>query len=119
MGASRHRRDGLGRQARRHLGQGRDRLWRAPARPPSCAKGDEALQPVLLSADPEPANAARNIALADGAWRDDALTFKRAFYFFDQSTIADARTCWKKLKGTDGVEPRFWRQEGGRWMEGP
>jgi leucyl aminopeptidase len=39
--------------------------------------------------------------------------------FFDQSTIADARTCWKKLKGTDGVEPRFWRQEGGRWMEGP
>jgi DNA polymerase-3 subunit chi len=82
-------------------------------------EGDEALQPVLLSADPQPANAARNIALADGAWRDDALTFKRAFYFFDQSTIADARTCWKKLKGTDGVEPRFWRQEGGRWIEGP
>jgi hypothetical protein len=59
------------------------------------------------------------VKLLDRAWRDDALTFKRAFYFFDQSTIADARTCWKKLKGTDGVEPRFWRQEGGRWMEGP
>ncbi len=33
LGASRHCRHGLGRQARRDLGQGRDRLRRAPARP--------------------------------------------------------------------------------------
>ena len=33
VGASRHRRHGLGRQARRDLGQGRHGLWRAPDRP--------------------------------------------------------------------------------------
>jgi hypothetical protein len=33
LGASRHRGHGLGRQGGPHLGQGRDRLWRAPARP--------------------------------------------------------------------------------------
>ncbi len=27
------------------------------------------------------------IALADGQWRDEALTFERAFYFFDDATI--------------------------------
>src|SRR3546814_8643785 len=40
-------------------------------------------QPILLSPEPEPLNGAQNIALADGRWRDEALTFARAFYFFD------------------------------------
>src|SRR3712207_6746659 len=39
-------------------------------------------QPILLSSDVIPANGATNIALADGEWRDEALTFERAFYFF-------------------------------------
>jgi hypothetical protein len=35
-------------------------------------------------------NGARNIALADGVWREEALGFDRAFYFFD-SAILDRR----------------------------
>jgi DNA polymerase-3 subunit chi len=84
-------------------------------------EGDEAMQPILLCAQATaaPANAARNIALADGVWRDEALSFDRAFYFFDDATIAAARDCWRSLKGREGVEPRFWRQEGRKWIEGP
>src|SRR5687767_9056872 len=40
-------------------------------------------QPILLSGEPLAANGAANIALADGAWREEALGFRRAFYFFD------------------------------------
>lgn len=84
-----------------------------------CGEGEDALQPLLLGTRPEAANAARNIALADGLWRDEALSFDRAFYFFDETTIAGARECWRALKGREGVAPHFWRQEGRRWIEGP
>lgn len=84
-------------------------------------EGDEALQPILLTAEAAttPANAARNIALTDGVWREEALSFERAFYFFDDGTIAAARECWRALKGREDVTPRFWRQEGRKWIEGP
>ena len=84
-------------------------------------EADDAMQPILLKvqATPTPANAARNIALTDGVWRDEALSFERAFYFFDDMTIAAARDCWRALKGREDVMPRFWRQEGRRWIEGP
>src|SRR3712207_5634002 len=42
-------------------------------------------QPVLLSPAPEPLNGARSIALADGRWREEALGFDKAYYFFDSS----------------------------------
>jgi DNA polymerase III subunit chi len=74
-------------------------------------------QPILIAASPEPANAARNIALADGVWRDEALGFDRAFHFFDDASIDAARTAWRGLKGREGVEPRYWRQEDGRWRQ--
>ncbi len=82
---------------------------------------DEAMQPVLLAAQEaeNPANGARHIALTDGVWRDGALGYERAFYFFDSETLEGARACWRMLKGREGVEPRFWRQEGGRWVQGP
>lgn len=80
--------------------------------------GDDAVQPVLLAADINAANGARNVALADGVWRPDALDFDRAFHFFDEDRISDARAAWKLLKGRDGIEPRYWKQnEAGRWEQ--
>ncbi len=76
-------------------------------------------QPILLSPHCDPANGARMIALADGQWRDEALAFERAFYFFDDATIAGARESWRTLSKADGVTPRFWKQDGGRWRQGP
>ena len=77
-------------------------------------------QPVLLSPEAEPANGARNIALADGRWREEALGFERAFYFFDSASLDEARGVWRALKGRGGVESRYWKQqEGGKWVQGP
>lgn len=77
--------------------------------------GGEAIQPVLIANTCEAANGARNIALVDGMWRDEALAFDRAFHFFDDATLGAARAAWRALKGRDGVQPRYWRQEDGRW----
>jgi DNA polymerase III subunit chi len=77
-------------------------------------------QPVLLSAEPEAANGATNIALADGRWREQALGFARAFYFFDDSGRDEARDAWRALKGMAEVEARYWKQdERGKWVQGP
>lgn len=81
-------------------------------------EGDDAAQPVLIAPDTTPGNAARNIALADGRWRDEALTFDRAFLFFDEERVADARVAWKDLATSDGVDRRYWRQnDAGRWEQ--
>ena len=77
-------------------------------------------QPVLLSAEPEAANGATNIALGDGRWRDEALGFARAFYFFDDGGRDAAREAWRSLKGKPEVEARYWKQdERGKWVQGP
>jgi DNA polymerase-3 subunit chi len=66
------------------------------------------------------ANQARNVALADGVWRDEALSFDRVFYFFDTGTIDQARTSWRALKDRGEAERHYWKQdENGRWTEGP
>lgn len=83
----------------------------------------DAIQPILLSdacaADGAVANGARHIALTDAVWRDEALAFERVFYFFDGESVGAARACWRALKAKDDVEPRFWKQDGRRWVEGP
>ena len=98
-------------------------LWAGPAETflahGSMGAGDEDIQPILLSANCEPANGARHIALADGLWREEALSFERAFYFFDAETIGGARESWRALSRREDVEPRFWRQEGRKWVQGP
>jgi DNA polymerase-3 subunit chi len=76
-------------------------------------------QPILLAVDCAAANGAAMIALADGLWRDEALDFERAFYFFDAATIDGARASWRALRGREGVTPRFWKQEDGKWRQGP
>ncbi|GLV24812.1 DNA polymerase III subunit chi [Sphingobium sp. Cam5-1] len=82
-------------------------------------EGSEAMQPVLLAQDCSPANGARHIAIADGIWREEALDFERAFYFFDTLTVDGARESWRALSKREGVTPRFWRQEQGKWVQGP
>lgn len=77
------------------------------------------VQPILLSHGSEALNGARHIALADGIWREEALGFDRAFYFFDADTVEGARQSWRALSRKEGVEPRFWRQEGRKWVQGP
>jgi DNA polymerase III subunit chi len=76
-------------------------------------------QPVLLTATPEPLNGATHIALADGHWHDEALTFARAFYFFDSGSLDEAREAWRAMTGKAETECRYWKQQDGKWVEGP
>jgi DNA polymerase-3 subunit chi len=76
-------------------------------------------QPVLLTGTPEPLNGATHIALVDGRWRDEALTFARAFYFFDAGSLDEPRGAWRALAGRAETECRYWKQQDGKWVEGP
>jgi DNA polymerase-3 subunit chi len=78
---------------------------------------DDARQPVLLSTNPDAPNQARNMLIADGTWREAALTYDRSFYLFDNSTLEGARLAWKLLAGREGVERRYWAQKDGRWRQ--
>ena len=77
---------------------------------------DDARQPILLSTSPDAPNLARNMLIADGQWREAALSYDRAFYLFGDDALEGARLAWKLLSGRDGVERNFWAQEGGRWV---
>ena len=78
----------------------------------------DARQPILLSQVAEPANGARYLALADGVWRDmDGA--ERVFLLFPPERIDDARGCWRMLGTREGVERKYWRQDGGKWLQGP
>jgi DNA polymerase-3 subunit chi len=78
---------------------------------------DDARQPILLSTGTDAPNLARNLLIADGQWREAALTYDRAFYLFDSATLDGARLAWKLLAGRDGVERRYWANEDGRWVQ--
>ena len=77
---------------------------------------DDARQPVLLSTSPDAPNLARNMLIADGVWRDSALSYDRAFFLFDDACLKPAREAWKSLGGREGVEPRYWARESGKWV---
>ena len=76
-------------------------------------------QPILLSDQLEARNDARFVAFADGLWRDGADDFVRVFLLFNASSLDSARGVWRMLGERDGVERRFWKQEAGKWVEGP
>ena len=78
---------------------------------------DDARQPILLSTSPDAPNQARNMLIADGVWREAALTYDRSFYLFDDATLEGARLAWKLLAGREGVERRYWAREGGKWVK--
>jgi DNA polymerase-3 subunit chi len=78
---------------------------------------DDARQPVLLSTSPDAPNVARNMLIADGVWRDSALSYERAFFLFGSATLEGAREAWKSLASRQGVERRYWAQEDGKWVK--
>jgi DNA polymerase-3 subunit chi len=78
---------------------------------------DDARQPILLSTSPDAPNQARNMLIADGTWREAALTYDRSFYLFDNATLEGARLAWKLLAGREGIERRYWAHEGGKWVK--
>jgi len=82
-------------------------------------EAQDARQPILLSDRPEPGNDARYLVIADGAWREGEPAFERTFYIFDDATLQLARDCWRMLGTRDGVERHFWKQQEGKWVEGP
>jgi DNA polymerase-3 subunit chi len=96
-------------------------LW--TARPDSflahakSGEGDDALQPILLSQDTDAPNGAKFVALADGHWRAVSEDFERIFYLFPPKQTDNARSAWRTLG--DGVERRYWKQDGGKWVQGP
>ena len=96
-------------------------LW--TARPDSflahakSGEGDDALQPILLSQDTDAPNGAKFVALADGNWRAVTEDFERVFYLFPPEQTDNARSAWRTLG--DGVERRYWKQDGGKWVQGP
>ena len=77
---------------------------------------DDAAQPVLLSTGTEAPNLARNMMIADGEWRDAALSYDRAFYLFDAATLEGARLAWKLLAGREAIERNYWALEDGKWV---
>lgn len=78
---------------------------------------DDARQPILLSTSPDAPNVARNMLIADGVWRDSALSYDRAFFLFEGAMITQARAAWKSLAGREGVARRYFAQEGGKWAK--
>jgi DNA polymerase-3 subunit chi len=80
---------------------------------------DDARQPILLSTSEDAPNQARNMLIADGIWRDAALTYDRSFYLFDAANVVAARLAWKLLAGREGVERFHWAQEDGKWVNKP
>ena len=97
-------------------------LWEAPGFLANGEAGgkDDARQPVLIGERPDTGNKASIITLVDGKWRDEALSFDRALLLFSESTIADARNCWRALGQNAEVDCHYWSQDAsGRWREGP
>ncbi len=100
-----------------------DALW--SAQPASFLAHDvagsdrQADQPILFSDQCDPVNGATYIILADGQWREEALAFERAFFLFSAEQIDHARTVWRQLSASETVTPRYWKQDGQRWIEGP
>ncbi|WP_295633073.1 DNA polymerase III subunit chi [Novosphingobium sp.] len=98
-----------------------DALWtRLPESFLAHGRADEVhadRQPILLSTTVHPANGARYVALADGVWREEALTFDRAFLLFGDATIVAARAVWRDLGTHADLDRHLWKQDGGKWQE--
>ena len=74
-------------------------------------------QPILLSAECNPANGARYLVLADGRWRDPGEAFDRVFLLFGEAETEAARATWRSLDGREDVERSYFAQEDGKWVK--
>lgn len=75
-------------------------------------------QPILIGDTLDAANGAKLLCLADGEWREDPA-FERIFYLFDDDHRDAARQVWRDVSAREGVEAFFWKQEDGKWRQGP
>lgn len=80
-------------------------------------QANDSLQPILLSVKTDASNGARFLAIADGNWRLVEQDFDRVFYLFPPNKTDNARVAWRTLG--DGAERRYWKQDGGKWIQGP
>ena len=79
----------------------------------------DARQPILLSGEVLNANDAAFLLFADGQWRNPGEGFARVMLLFNAATIDGARGTWRVLGKAEGIERRYWKQDNGRWVEGP
>jgi DNA polymerase III subunit chi len=96
-------------------------LWAQPAWLPhgTAADGDPDLQPIWLSADPEPLNGARFLFMVEGAQTDRLAEFDRVFDLFDGNNpeaVAAARIRWKIAKDA-GHALTYWQQTDSGWQK--
>ncbi|MBL4792503.1 MAG: DNA polymerase III subunit chi, partial [Citromicrobium sp.] len=55
-----------------------------------------------------------------GHWRAEALAgdrFERVFLLFGDEQRDPARTAWREVSATDGLERSFFEQKDGRWVK--
>jgi DNA polymerase-3 subunit chi len=81
-------------------------------------EGDDAVQPIVLTTEPDNPNNANVRFFADRAVPQAAENYQRIVYLFsglDPDAVAEARLAWRALK--PGNEVSYWQQEpGGRWV---
>ncbi|MCP1167749.1 DNA polymerase III subunit chi [Limimaricola litoreus] len=81
----------------------------------------DAAQPILLTAEGEPAPGVPCVICLDGAEAqpDEVQAAERVcilFDGFDQEAVQAARGQWKRLTGA-GCSAQYWAQENGRWTK--
>ncbi|WP_027237351.1 DNA polymerase III subunit chi [Leisingera caerulea] len=100
-----------------------DRLWQGPEEsfPAHGLAGGphDALQPVLLTAGTEAANAPDCVMAVDGAAvsAEEVQALQRVCILFDGTdpeAVQHARTQWKSLTDA-GCSAQYWSEESGRW----
>jgi DNA polymerase-3 subunit chi len=96
-------------------------LWAQPAWLPhgTAADGDPDLQPIWLSADPEPLNGARFLFMIEGVETNRVADFDRVFDLFDgndSEAVAAARLRWKIAKEA-GHTLIYWQQTNSGWQK--
>lgn len=76
-------------------------------------------QPILFSGKPEALNGATMVLFADGKWREEAISFERAFLLFGPDETEAARELWRALDGKEDAERFIHKQDdSGRWQAG-
>ena len=45
------------------------------------------------------------------------MAVTRTFLVFDDDTVEGARATWRLLGEREGIERRYWKQDGGRWVQ--
>jgi len=78
----------------------------------------DALQPIVLTTEPDNPNGAVVRFFVDRAVPQLADGYQRLVYLFsghDPDAVAEARLAWKALR--EGNEVTYWQQESGRWVK--